>query len=104
LLSFKQITFTCDYLFIEKSQLYSISSLKQFSFWNTYFKTNSCTLSSFLLYYDYSTFFNHYLVLNNWINTILYIETNLLNNLTEVFTLFPLLILLKFFFHKYLFR
>lgn len=100
ILNFKQITLTCDSTFIDKSQFYTDTTLYSFNLWNTYFKSNSCTLSSFLLYYDFSTFFNHYLILNHWVSTILHIETNLLNNLLDIITSFLMFTVIKYFFSK----
>ena len=104
LLNFKQIVFICDTIFIEKSQVYTNTFFNHFNSWNTYFKFNACTLSSFLLYYDSSTFFNHFSILNNWTNTLLYIETNLINNLINNFFYFLFFIFFNYFILKLLLR
>lgn len=102
LLYYKQTIFICDYIFVEKLYFYTNTYLNNFNLWNIYFKSNSCTLSSFFLYYSIETFFNHFLILHSWVNTILYIETNLLNNLIDICSTSLLFFFIRFLWNRWL--
>ena len=79
---------TCNNFFIEQVNFSSISSTNNFNTWNIFYDSNSINLNSFNLVFNNSTFVNFYNLSSNWLNSILLIETNYLNNLLETIYIF----------------
>lgn len=79
---------TCNNFFIEQVNFSSISSTNNFNTWNIFYDSNSINLNSFNLVFNNSTFVNFYNLSSNWLNSILLIETNYLNNLLETICIF----------------
>lgn len=89
--------YICGNYFIDKVNLSQIGQLTLFNTWNTFYLTNSPSLNSFSLVFNTSSFMNIYCLSSNWQNSILFIETNYLNNLLDSLVFTILLILLRTF-------
>jgi len=80
----KHSFFSCDMFFVDKINTHqSGHSSLNFGSWNTFYRTNSFNLNSFVLRYDAEVCYNYYLLSEDFCNAALYIETNYLNNLIE---------------------
>jgi len=76
-------SYSCNNHFIDKVSLFGSSSSTLFNTWNVFYSGNSSVLNNFNLLFNTNSFVNFYYLSVNWQNSILFIETNYLNNMLE---------------------
>ena len=81
-------TYHCNSYLIENSSSYTSNSSINITSWNVFYYFNSNSLNTFILVTDTTNFYNYYNLLENYSFLNLFIETNLLNNLIEIFVFF----------------
>ncbi len=81
-------TYHCNSYLIENSSSYTSNSNINITSWNVFYYFNSNSLNTFILVTDTTNFYNYYNLLENYSFLNLFIETNLLNNLIEIFVFF----------------
>jgi len=90
-------TWHCNSSIVEISASYTSNTTFNVTSWNVFYHYNSNSLNNFLLLVDALNFYNYYNLLDNYHFINLFIETNMLNNLIEIFTwLFSYLITILF--------
>jgi len=84
--------YSCNNHFIDYINLSQTSTQTLFNTWNVFYLNNTTSLNNFNLLFNGSSFVNLYYLFVNWQHSVLFIETNYLNNMLEE-VLFLLLII-----------
>ena len=87
--------YICGNYFIDKINLSQTRQGVLFNTWNTFYLINSPSLNTFNLLFNTNSFMNIYYLSSNWQDSMLFIETNYLNNLLDALIFTVLLLLVR---------
>ena len=95
-----QLLLSCDGVFIDQSLIYCDNKNTFLSSWDTTYDSNTSSLGVFLLLFNQQNFYNCFALVEGWVTPYIFIETNLLNNLSNIwfYTIILVLINQVFFF------
>jgi len=90
-----QSLLSCDGFFIDQSLIYCDSKDICFSSWDTIYESNTSSLGVFLLLFNQQNFYNCFALVDSWVTPYIFIETNLLNNLSNIWFYMIIIILIN---------